>query len=94
VRQASCGIVLSEYSTKTVQDALIALQDAHQRNTMAQNAKRCGEVAMNWRKGEEVLHREYSALLREPLKGWVADQQDVVFSPSMPGPAPSEVEVP
>jgi glycosyltransferase involved in cell wall biosynthesis len=92
VRQASCGIVLPVYSTKTVKDALIALQDAHLRNTMAQKAKRFGEAAMNWRKGEEILHREYSALLHEPLNETVAARADLLFPASMPGSTPSEVE--
>ncbi len=91
-RQASCGIVLPEYSVKTVRDALIALQDAHLRNTMAQNAKRFGEDAMNWRKGAEILHREYSALLHEPLNGTVASREDLTFSDPMPRSAPSEAE--
>lgn len=74
VRQASCGIVLPEYSASAIQAALITLRDPQGRNEMAQNAKRFGEVAMNWRKGEEVLHREYSALLPEALRWPFADK--------------------
>jgi glycosyltransferase involved in cell wall biosynthesis len=94
VRQASCGIVLPEYSAKTVQDALVAMQDTRLRNTMALNAKRYGEVSMNWRKGEEVLHREYSALLPTPLNGPTSRQETLQFGPSVPCSASSEVEVP
>ena len=67
VRQASCGIVLPEYSVKTIQDALTELSDPQVRSTMGQNAKRFGESSMNWRTADEILHREYSALLRERL---------------------------
>lgn len=81
VRQAACGIVLPEYSVKTIQDALITLRDAQLRNAMARNAKRFGEAAMNWRTGEEILRREYSALLRKRLSGPV------------PAPSPVEAEV-
>ena len=63
VREANCGIVLPEYSVETVSAALAALRDPAVRHTMGGNAKRFGEVAMNWRKGEEVLYTEYSALL-------------------------------
>jgi glycosyltransferase involved in cell wall biosynthesis len=93
IRQASCGIVLPEYSAKTVHDALITLQDPRVRNQMAQNAKRFGEVAMNWRKGEEVLHREYSALLKGRLSAPVSGQEDLVLAASMPHQSPSRVEV-
>jgi len=67
VRSASCGLVLSEYSVDAIRDALISLRDLGLRNALAQNAKRFGEVAMNWRKGEEVLFAEYSALVPKTL---------------------------
>jgi glycosyltransferase involved in cell wall biosynthesis len=89
VRQASCGIVLPEYSAKTVQDALIALRDPGTRNKMAENAKRFGKSAMNWQKGEETLHREYSALLQERVPG----RQESQLIPPVPVKTPSEVEL-
>ena len=67
VRSASCGLVLHEYSAETIRNALTDLSDSHLRDTMAQNARRFGEIAMNWRKGEEVLYAEYSALLPNGL---------------------------
>lgn len=63
VRQASCGVVLPNYSVPEIQNALSALRDRVSRNTMANNAKRFGCAFMNWQKGEEMLFREYSALL-------------------------------
>jgi glycosyltransferase involved in cell wall biosynthesis len=89
VRQAACGIVLPEYSVKTVQNALLTLSDAQVRNTMSGNAKRFGETAMNWGTGDEILHREYSALLRERLKRPTSGQQDLRLIRSAP---PSGVE--
>lgn len=89
VRQASCGIVLPVYSVNTIQNALTTLRDAQARIAMGLNAKRFGEAAMNWRKGDEVLHREYSALLRG-LKRPVSGRQDIRLTP--PSPAPSEVK--
>jgi glycosyltransferase involved in cell wall biosynthesis len=67
VRQASCGIVLPEYSVQTIRTALNTLRDANLRNTMAGNSKRFGETGMNWRKGEEILYREYCTLLPNGL---------------------------
>jgi glycosyltransferase involved in cell wall biosynthesis len=68
VRQASCGIVLPEYSAPSIRAALRALYDEGQRNTMAANAKRFGSTFMNWEKGEEILYREYSALVPMALR--------------------------
>jgi glycosyltransferase involved in cell wall biosynthesis len=90
VRQASCGIVLPEYSVKTVQNALTTLTNAQVRNTMGRNAKGFGEVAMNWRKGDEILHREYSKLLRDGLKRPVSGRQDLRLTSA--APAASEVK--
>lgn len=93
VRLASCGIVLAEYTAKSVHDALAAMQDTGLRRTMSLNAKRFGEVSMNWRKGEEILHQEYSALLGRRLNGPVVEQEAVRFSPALTRSA-SSVEVP
>jgi len=93
VREASCGIVLPEYSVKAIQSALAALNDSHLRNAMAQNARRFGEVAMNWEKGEAILYQEYSALLRNrpswPLSGRPGLQSPAAVQTEMP----SAVEV-
>ncbi len=82
VRQASCGIVLPEYSVKTIQDALTELSDPQVRNTMGRNAKRFGESSMNWRMADEILHREYSALLRERLTRPVSALAPTTRTPS------------
>jgi hypothetical protein len=37
--------------------------DTARRKMLAENAGRYGRTAMNWSKGEEILRREYSALL-------------------------------
>jgi glycosyltransferase involved in cell wall biosynthesis len=63
VREASCGIVLPVYSGEEIQKALALLQDPNRRRSMADYARRFGSAHMNWEKGEEVLYREYSALL-------------------------------
>jgi glycosyltransferase involved in cell wall biosynthesis len=92
VRQASCGIVLPEYSAKTIQNALTTLHDSQVRSAMARNAKRFGEVAMNWENGEATLYREYSALVPNRLMWPPSGNRN-----SRPAPvradAPSEVEV-
>ncbi len=68
VRQASCGMVLPAYNAPEIRKALDALQDGEARNSMARNAKRLGAAEMNWEKGEEILHREYSELLPRGLR--------------------------
>jgi glycosyltransferase involved in cell wall biosynthesis len=68
VREAECGIVLPEYSTEEIRRALDVLANLHTRNSMAANASRFG-ASLNWEKGEQTLHREYSRFLpglREP----------------------------
>jgi len=63
------------YSVEAIRDALTALHDSHLRNTMTQNARRFGDVAMNWRKGEEILYLEYSALLPNGLNRPAASEE-------------------
>jgi glycosyltransferase involved in cell wall biosynthesis len=63
VRAAGCGIVLSEYSIDEIRRALLTLADPNVRAAMAGNAARAGRTSFNWETGEEVLYREYSALL-------------------------------
>jgi glycosyltransferase involved in cell wall biosynthesis len=63
VRHASCGLILPEYSVAEIQNALSALRDPQVRSALARNARELGCGAMNWQKGEEILYREYSALL-------------------------------
>jgi glycosyltransferase involved in cell wall biosynthesis len=69
VREAQCGVVLPEYTVDSIQTAFTALEDPVTRLQMSANAARVGRASMNWEKGEEILYREYSALLpglREP----------------------------
>ena len=63
VREAACGIVLPEYSVAEIRKAFGTLSDRSARDEMARNARRKGRAALNWQKAEEVLYREYSALL-------------------------------
>jgi glycosyltransferase involved in cell wall biosynthesis len=63
VREAECGIVVPEYTQENVRNALELLRDQEVRDRLAANARRLGASAMNWEKGEEVLHREYTRLL-------------------------------
>lgn len=93
VRQTFCGIVLPEYSVEAIRTALITLRDSHVRNAMAQNAKRFGEAAMNWRNGEKILHREYSYLLRERLSDPLYSQDELRRTTSVPAQTPSGAEV-
>jgi hypothetical protein len=63
VRSENCGIVLPHYSAESVRGALVEMGDTARRKMLAENAGRYGRTAMNWSKGEEILRREYSALL-------------------------------
>jgi glycosyltransferase involved in cell wall biosynthesis len=63
VRDASCGIVLPKYGDQEIRQAVDRLRDPAVRREMASNASRIGRRTMNWRNGEQVLSREYSALL-------------------------------
>jgi glycosyltransferase involved in cell wall biosynthesis len=67
VRDAGCGIVLPEYSAQAVHAALERLQDVNARKEMGARARNYGRAFLNWERGEEVLYREYSALLPVPL---------------------------
>ncbi len=68
VRQASCGIVLPEYTVPEVQKAIEALRDPAARATMAENALRFGRTGMNADKGKEILYREYLSIFSKGLK--------------------------
>jgi glycosyltransferase involved in cell wall biosynthesis len=63
VREAECGIVLPEYSVEEIRRALDVLANRSTRASMAANAQRFGGASLNWEKGEEILHREYSRFL-------------------------------
>lgn len=69
VRNVSCGIILPNYSAEEIRGALEKLREEKLRSSLADNARRHGRSAMNWQKGEEVLYREYSAILPVALKG-------------------------
>jgi glycosyltransferase involved in cell wall biosynthesis len=69
VREAGCGIVLTEYSVEEIRRALTVLSDSSVRDSMAASARRFGRASLNWEKGERTLHREYSRFvtgLEEP----------------------------
>ena len=64
VRDASCGIVLERYSPELICRALEAMRDSVTRKRFGDsNALQCGRTGMNWKNGEAILSREYSALL-------------------------------
>jgi glycosyltransferase involved in cell wall biosynthesis len=63
VRNASCGIVLERYGAEEISAAVNRMRDEDFRNRISNNARECGLTGMNWHNGEEVLYREYSALL-------------------------------
>jgi glycosyltransferase involved in cell wall biosynthesis len=80
VREAQCGIVLPEYSAEEIRGALDVLANPHVRNSMSANASRFG-ASLNWEKGEETLHREYSRFLpglREPSSTLQAEAFPIV----------------
>jgi glycosyltransferase involved in cell wall biosynthesis len=63
VRASGCGIVLPRYTAVEVGKALAVLADPAVRGPMALRALQCGRTSLNWEKGEQVLHAEYSALI-------------------------------
>jgi glycosyltransferase involved in cell wall biosynthesis len=63
VRNAQCGIVLPHYTAAEIKKAFRILADPELRSRMAQNAAEMGRGSLNWDKAEEILYREYSALL-------------------------------
>jgi glycosyltransferase involved in cell wall biosynthesis len=68
VCEKGCGVVLREYSVAEIVKAVTALRNPDFRKHAACSARDAGAAAMNWEKGEEILHREYSALLPGPLR--------------------------
>ena len=68
VRTAACGVLLPNYSVKEIRGALEKLREEKLRHSLAENARSCGRSGMNWQRGEEVLYREYSAMLPVALK--------------------------
>jgi glycosyltransferase involved in cell wall biosynthesis len=63
VREAECGIVLPEYNPQEIARALDVLSGREARHAMGANAERFGRTSLNWNRGEETLHREYSRFL-------------------------------
>ena len=80
VRDASCGVVLADYSAEKIRRAFKSLGEPELRHTMADNARRWGRTVMNWEKGEEILHREYSVLLPGALR-WPPVVDQLPFTP-------------
>lgn len=62
VRGASCGVVMPDCSAASVREAIGAMRDPASRALWTRNAQTLGHTEMNWKKGEEVLDREYSRL--------------------------------
>jgi glycosyltransferase involved in cell wall biosynthesis len=77
VREAGCGIVLPQYSPADIREALEQLVKSSEREAMALSASRFGRTAMNWQKGEEILHREYSALVPGGLRRASAETNEL-----------------
>jgi glycosyltransferase involved in cell wall biosynthesis len=63
VREAHCGIVLTEYSVREILKAFEVLANPQARRPMAANAWRFGRTSMNWERGVAVLNAEYSRFL-------------------------------
>jgi len=64
VRRGSCGIILPAYSPAAIRASLEALMDRDLRNKYARNAALLGQKEMNGNRCQDILYREYSALLR------------------------------
>ena len=65
VRSSGCGVILAEYSPAEVGRALATLSNRETREAMGERARRLGETSLSWDRAEEVLRREYSALVGE-----------------------------
>jgi glycosyltransferase involved in cell wall biosynthesis len=64
VRRACCGFVLPCYTADEIRKYLVTLRDNKElRESLGASAKRYGQAFMNAEKAEEILHREYSALI-------------------------------
>jgi len=64
VSRGACGIVLPVYTAAAVRESLEVLSNPGLRNQYGQRAALLGRTEMNWRRGDEILRREYSALLQ------------------------------
>jgi len=64
VRNSCCGIVLPQYDVGHIKEAIERFRDEHFRNRLADNARQCGRLGMNWHHAEEVLFHQYSAMLK------------------------------
>jgi glycosyltransferase involved in cell wall biosynthesis len=84
VRQYRCGVVLPAYTAATVLKAIEALKDQSFWSECARNAVLVGQKEMNWSKGEEILHREYSALAPRRATGSRAYQNFALKKISYP----------
>lgn len=62
VRRADCGVVLRECSVPAVQDAIELMRNRKMRAAWSRNAAALGRGEMNWKQGQEVLHREYARI--------------------------------
>jgi glycosyltransferase involved in cell wall biosynthesis len=67
IRKARCGIILPDYTREAIREAIGTLRIVSVRQSMAQNAQRFARDVVNWKNGEQILYREYSALLEAPL---------------------------
>ncbi len=63
VRNGNCGVVMRDCSAESVREAIGAMRDPERRVAWTRNAADLGRTEMNWRRGEEVLDREYARLL-------------------------------
>lgn len=62
VRRYDCGVVLPDCGVSAVRKAIEAMRNAELRAAWTENARNLGRAEMNWKKGQEVLYREYSRL--------------------------------
>jgi glycosyltransferase involved in cell wall biosynthesis len=80
VRETGAGIVLPKYGVPEICSAFKVLADRTVRDVMSSNAQRFARTAMNWEKGEDILYREYNALLPTSGLARLGETQDQLLS--------------
>ncbi len=65
IRRSDCGMLLPDCTVAAVRQAVRSMRIPELRATWTENARRLGSTEMNWEKGREILHSEYSRLRPE-----------------------------
>lgn len=62
VKKYQCGVILKDYSVKTLQSAFMFLKDSKNLNQCQKNSLNLAMSQYNWEKGKEILIREIKKL--------------------------------